>query len=116
MNNPNLVTEVAAEETILVIDDDAMIRLLATEALKDAGYKVLSAANGELGLKLFETAAVDLTLVDIMMPGMTGYKACAQIQGFLFSRPIPAVLFEELLRTRTARPVLRPQQTAEVVA
>ncbi len=66
-------------ETILVVDDDAEIRDLTGEFLEDSGYKVLSAASGELALEIFKEMVdgVDLVLMDLNMPGMGGRK-CAQ--------------------------------------
>jgi diguanylate cyclase (GGDEF)-like protein len=84
------------EPTVLLIDDDAMIRLLAAEALEDAGFKVVVAANAERGLALFETACADLVLLDIMMPGMSGYEACAHIRAHRLGQHIPIIVMTGL--------------------
>lgn len=59
--------------TILITDDDQYIRNLVTRTLQEAGYHVFPAVNAEEALSILENSAVDLVLVDIMMPGMDGY-------------------------------------------
>jgi len=57
-----------AHETILVVDDEKEIRNLITIYLKNEGYKVLQAGDGEEGLRLLEENEVHLVVLDIMMP------------------------------------------------
>lgn len=58
--------------TILVVDDEVSIRRALEKFLQSLGYKVLSAENGEEGLKLARQENIDLALVDLMMPVMGG--------------------------------------------
>ncbi|WP_052507046.1 response regulator [Desulfonatronovibrio magnus] len=60
--------------TILVVDDEEMIRDLTKEALEDIGYKVLTADDGQEALKVFENNINEITCVilDLMMPNMDG--------------------------------------------
>lgn len=67
------VTETASR-TLLVIDDEAQVRMLFQTALEEAGYRVLSAESGHHGLNLLQHQEVDLILVDIFMPGMDGLE------------------------------------------
>jgi CheY-like chemotaxis protein len=61
--------------TILLVEDEAPIRLLMWHILIKAGYKVLLAIDGVDGLrKLQESAQVDLLLTDLSMPGMNGFE------------------------------------------
>ena len=60
-------------KTILVVDDKANIRSLVQEYLLTEGFKVLTAANGEDALHAARCEKPDLILLDIMMPGMSGY-------------------------------------------
>ena len=57
---------------LLVIDDDESIRKVLTVTLRDAGYQVLSAEDGEKGLKIFAEEEPDIILCDLRMPGMDG--------------------------------------------
>ena len=66
--------------TVLIVDDDAMARLLAREALEQSGWCVEEAENGRLGLEVFVTCRPDLVLLDIMMPEMDGFAVCAELR------------------------------------
>src|SRR5580704_8091573 len=63
------------EKLILIIDDDVSIRHMLGRVLVGEGYAVVAAANGEAGLKIVEESNVDLVLLDLKMPGMTGQEA-----------------------------------------
>jgi signal transduction histidine kinase len=62
-------------ETILLVEDAALVRTLARRVLETAGYRVLEAASAEAALKVCETingTRIDLLLTDVVMPGMSG--------------------------------------------
>ena len=61
-------------ERILVAEDDEDVRRYVAETLRDLGYSVLQAENGEAALKLLDRNAVALLLTDVVMPGMNGRK------------------------------------------
>jgi CheY-like chemotaxis protein len=62
------------DDQVLVVDDDPDIRQVLREALEDAGYEVLEAPDGAVGLQLLARAEEALvTLVDYRMPQMDGY-------------------------------------------
>ena len=61
---------------ILVADDDADIRLLVTMRLERAGYRVLSAQNGEEALQLAAEHDPDLLVLDVSMPVLNGHDLC----------------------------------------
>ena len=65
------------EETILVVDDDEMIRDLAVEMLSQSSYTVLTAPDGETAIEVFrnENTRIALVILDLIMPGMDG-KRC----------------------------------------
>lgn len=58
---------------ILVIEDDTAIRDTVTDVLEFAGYSVLKATNGIIGLEMAQTESPDLILCDITLPGLDGY-------------------------------------------
>lgn len=61
--------------TVLVAEDEVMLRVVAVEVLSDAGYRVLEAGDGDVALKVLqENANIDLLITDIKMPGLTGYQ------------------------------------------
>lgn len=67
-------------DKILIVDDDEDLRGLLEYSLADCGYKVLTACNGQEGMRLFEEWHPDLVILDVMMPMMNGWEACRQIR------------------------------------
>ncbi len=84
--------EIGYGETVLVIDDDPTVRLLMVDALQDAGYHVLEAADGPGGLKILRSdTRIDLLLTDVGLPGgINGRQVADAARGF---RPALKVLF-----------------------
>jgi len=66
--------------TILVAEDDIHIRLGLTDTLESEGYEVIAAGDGREALKVFEQTSPDLVLLDVMMPGESGYDVCRTIR------------------------------------
>lgn len=66
--------------TILIIDDDEKLTLLLTNFLNDFGFKTITAARPEEGLKKLKLHAPDLVILDIMLPGMNGFEVCKNIR------------------------------------
>ena len=60
--------------TILVIDDQKLIRSLLRAVLEEDGHEVLEASNGHLGLELYRERPADLIITDILMPVMNGFE------------------------------------------
>ena len=70
-------------ETILVVEDEEEIRFLTTAMLRNEGYKILEASNGQEAVSVIQqsTESVDLLFTDIAMPGeMNGVQAAARVQ------------------------------------
>lgn len=68
------------KEKILVVDDDIAIKNLIEVYLKNDGYEVDNASNGEEALKLVEDYDYDLVILDIMMPKLDGVSTCIKIR------------------------------------
>jgi CheY-like chemotaxis protein len=63
----------SAGETILVVEDDAQVRQVSVQLIRDLGYDVIEAANGSDALdRLKQSNRIDLIFTDIVMPGMSG--------------------------------------------
>jgi CheY-like chemotaxis protein len=79
-------------ETILVVEDDEMVRKLARRILERAGYDVLEAPNGGAALSLVESCGprLDLLLTDVIMPDMNGRELAKKI---LALRPATKVMY-----------------------
>ncbi len=68
---------------VLIVDDEADIRKLLNIYLKKNGYGVLEAENGSAAIELVkDNTDIDLVVMDIMMPGMSGIEACSAIREF----------------------------------
>jgi len=65
---------------VLVVEDDAHIRAGLADALESEGYEVIAAADGKQGLAQARQQKLDLVLLDIMMPGLSGYDVCREIR------------------------------------
>lgn len=88
----HVLPAVGAGEVILVIDDEATIRMLVTDVLIDAGYSVLEAWDGPSGLRLLESQPrVDLLITDVGLPGGMNGRQVADAARAL--RPDMKILF-----------------------
>jgi DNA-binding response OmpR family regulator len=67
--------------SVLVVDDEPNIVLSIEFLLKQAGYDVRVARDGDSALKAVAENAPDLILLDVMMPGRNGYDVCQTIRG-----------------------------------
>jgi putative two-component system response regulator len=78
--------------TILVADDNEAIREPLTEMLRLQGYRVIAVDNGEQALEEICSQPVDLALLDVMMPGQSGFSVCRIVKSQPETRLIPVVL------------------------
>jgi DNA-binding response OmpR family regulator len=86
--------------TVLVIDDEAPIRLLCRVNLEAEGMEVLEAADGPSGLEKARSERPDVILLDVMMPGLDGWRVAEELLDDQRTRGIPIVFL-------TARAELR---------
>ncbi|QUI21334.1 response regulator transcription factor [Vallitalea pronyensis] len=68
------------ENTVLIIEDEAIMRELIAVAFRDYGYHVLEAADGLEALEIFDENHIDLVLLDIVMPKLDGWSVCRRIR------------------------------------
>ena len=64
---------------VLMIEDDPDIREGVRILLESEDYEVLEAENGQTGLRILDTS-VDLVILDVMMPGISGFRTCQEIR------------------------------------
>jgi len=78
--------------TILVVEDDQIVRMLIVDVLEELAFKVLEAKNGQAALELVQDRGqtIDLLMTDVGLPDIDGKKLAIQAQGF---RPQLQVLF-----------------------
>src|SRR6185369_817688 len=78
-HKPEMTLEIAQnKKSILVVDDEAIIRDLCGRALK--GYRIVEAGDGEEALRLFERGGIDVVLTDVMMPRMGGIELLKRLK------------------------------------
>ncbi|MBU4533348.1 MAG: response regulator transcription factor [Firmicutes bacterium] len=66
--------------TILVVDDEQLLVKGLKRSLEQEGYRVLTAHDGVEALQVFQSEAIDLVVLDVMLPGLGGLEVCARIR------------------------------------
>ncbi len=67
-------------ERILVVEDDENLRLPLVDNLEDEGFEVSPASTGEIAIELARTHVFDVIVLDIMLPGISGYEVCKALR------------------------------------
>src|SRR6185295_2426929 len=75
---------------ILIIEDETPMRTALADVMEAEGYRALTAADGESGLKRAMEEKPDLILLDIMMPKLDGYEVCAELRRL--ANPVPVLM------------------------
>jgi len=83
---------VAAPARILVVEDDQALRDLYVLILKDAGFSVEEAADGEAALAAMQKGGFDLVLLDIVLPKMDGIRILERLKEFPPDSPIKKIV------------------------
>src|SRR6202165_3023122 len=78
----------AAEATVLVIDDDPAMRDILNVLAQQHGFALQFALDGTDGLRIAEQSDVDLVLLDLGLPGVTGFDVCRRPRGDRLAVPI----------------------------
>lgn len=65
---------------VLIVEDESVMRELICYAFKDIGYEVFEAADGQEAIEVFNDNAVDLIVLDVMMPKLDGWSVCRRIR------------------------------------
>jgi CheY-like chemotaxis protein len=76
----------------MLADDDAALLKEASDALREAGFKVVEAADGQEALQEALSRRVDLVVMDISMPAVSGVEACHCLKAMPKTQKIPVVL------------------------
>ena len=87
-----LETNQTRTASILVVDDDPVMRSLMRAALENDNFEVIEAGDGIEGCQLYEEHHPDLLLVDVIMPRMDGFELCRELRGRLASAYVPIVV------------------------
>lgn len=90
--------------TILIVEDEPNILMLLEEHLREEGYTTLTAATGTDAIVKARAGAPDLILLDVMMPGMSGFDVCNILRDFPETRATPIIFLTAV--TETPRKVM----------
>ena len=69
-----------AQKTVLIVEDDNLLLVTLTHQFEDAGYRVITANNGEDGIESFFTERPDAVILDVMMPRKDGVEMLEEIR------------------------------------
>lgn len=69
-------------KTVLTIDDDTAITELLAMLLRTHGFEVITANNGDEGIKAIEEKNPHIVILDLMMPGVDGWQVCKSVREF----------------------------------
>ncbi len=76
---------------ILIVDDEPINVMIANKILQKNGYDTITAKNGQEALDVTSSESVDLILLDIMMPAMSGFEVCSKLQQDDKLKDIPVI-------------------------
>ena len=91
---------------ILVVEDDEKSRRLLVDVLGYHGYEVAAAENGESGVASAIACAPHVALLDIQLPGMSGFEVLAQLRDAAFEQRIPAIAVTASVMDQDRRRIL----------
>jgi len=98
--SPAAVVEVPGRrlraQRILIVDDNPDNILLTRELLSSRGYEFASVGSAEEAQQAIQKQQPDLILLDVILPGKSGYELCCELKGDPFTRLIPIVMITGL--------------------
>ena len=66
--------------SILIVDDDPTVRMIAREMLRDGGHAIVEAADGDLALDVIEAVPLDVVVLDLLMPNKDGLEVIRHLK------------------------------------
>lgn len=78
--------------TILIVDDSKTIRRILAKMLTEGGYSTLEAEDGETAIEIARQSQPDLILMDVVMPGITGFQATRRLHKDSATSEIPIII------------------------
>ena len=108
-------------KTVLVVDDEPVLRAIVREILHEEGYAVIEAADGRVMLEIMARERPDLVLMDVMMPGVDGREAYRQLRSRPEHRDVPVVMMSAAVQPHGLDPSIagfmaKPFDITELVA
>lgn len=84
------------QKAILIIEDDVFLSELMAKKLKDSGFKVIKAIDGQEGLEKAASLKPNLILLDLILPGMDGFEVLKRLKGNTATDSIPVIILSNL--------------------
>ena len=81
-----------SKKKILVVDDSRTALFMVTTILRKERYELVTASDGEQALEVAAAELPDLILMDVIMPGKTGFEACRELKRREDTKSIPVIL------------------------
>jgi twitching motility two-component system response regulator PilH len=97
----------ASGKRILLVEDDRYLRLACAAGLRQAGFTVLTADDGEQGLAVARAERPDLILLDMLMPKLTGLEVLRTLKAEEPTRAIPVLVLSNSSRERDVEEAMR---------
>jgi CheY-like chemotaxis protein len=83
-------------DELLVIDDDEAVRVVVAESLQEQGFVVVTAADAVEGLRRMQIQRPDLVLLDLMLPGVSGWQMLDEMQRSPSLADVPVIVLTGL--------------------
>jgi CheY-like chemotaxis protein len=87
------VRTLESRKTLLVVDDSSTVRRFVSIIAERKGWRSTTACDGEEALKWLQSSTPDLMLLDVIMPGLSGYQVCQAVRKMGKKTDLPVVLF-----------------------
>ena len=87
------VKRLEARKTLLVVDDSSTVRRFVSIIAERKGWRATTASDGEEALRWLQGSTPDLMLLDVVMPGLSGYQVCQAVRKMGPKKQLPVVLF-----------------------
>jgi len=98
---------VSAAKRVLLAEDDRFLRRACEQSLRQRGYTVISAVDGETALQLARSERPDLILLDMLMPRMTGLDVLRALKADPRTRAVPVLVLSNSSREQDIQEVTR---------
>ena len=81
-----------ANGLVLIVDDDASMRMLLKACIEKGGFAAVEASDGQEAIAVFNRSSPDAVLLDVVMPGMDGFETCAVIRKHAGGKHVPILM------------------------
>ena len=104
-----------AKKVVLGVDDEPALNRLVKDSLETGDYEVISVLSAEEGLKILSKARVDLVLIDIMLPGMSGVDLCKKIRADKRFKNLPLAFLSVLQPSQLVQKNIKALNMADYI-